>query len=618
MQMPRKKAIYTVITGQYDLLFPPATHQPGWDCICFTDSDTLTSNFWQVRPLPELPELAGQSDAKKARLVKILPHRFLHEYDYSVYIDANRILVGSLTDYIRQYGAPDLLCLGSYYKDAYEATKDLLSAGKDKNPFALAPGAEVSKEEKQLLKQQMKQWKKAGLPKNGGCPETAVLARRHMQVADVMETWARLVQDGSRHDTLLFPLACHMAGAAWENGLSPLVQPGGLFSPAEQFAPAVFHVGRIADVDKLPLPEYPENPPPPGGEYGGWPLLLSISLPVSNQGDTIERCLSGVGPILDALPAELIVVDTGSTDKTIPIAKSHGARIIDFPWVDDMSAARNAGIRAARGLWYMSIDADEWFDDTTEIIEFFKKGRYKGFDAASYNQRNFLNKEMKKWQEHPTTRMGRRDATLHFEGRIHDALVGHGGARAAYIPSIANHLGFAKDSRLKTMDKVLRNMRILRADMAQFPQELRYAFQMMQEYEIIEQSMDALRVGWWALSLERQYPNRPVRKTLLNHMATSLFVARAYTELLQFVSAFIEIKDFNHFDAAKFYFILTVAHARLNNTQQAKANYQKYLARRGRYLALNETERHLQWVEAGGNDMTDDENYTKLKLMIEG
>ena len=135
---------------------------------------------------------------------------------------------------------------------------------------------------------------------------------------------------------------------------------------------------------------YKKNPIIMGGKYEGRYKLLTIGVPVSNQIDTIERCMKGIMPILQTISSELIVVDTGSTDGTVEITKKYGAKVIQFPWCDNMSAARNQAVYAAEGLWYMSIDDDEWFEDVTGILDFFQSGEYKNYNAAAYLQRNYM------------------------------------------------------------------------------------------------------------------------------------------------------------------------------------------------------------------------------------
>jgi len=62
---------------------------------------------------------------------------------------------------------------------------------------------------------------------------------------------------------------------------------------------------------------------------------------------------------LGELPCEVCVVDTGSTDETVAIARAGGCRVATFPWCDDFAAARNAALALCRGDWVLSLDADE-------------------------------------------------------------------------------------------------------------------------------------------------------------------------------------------------------------------------------------------------------------------
>ena len=83
--------------------------------------------------------------------------------------------------------------------------------------------------------------------------------------------------------------------------------------------------------------------------------MLSLCLVVKNEEKFIEECITSFGNV----PFEVIIVDTGSTDKTIEITKKLGAKVFNFKWVDDFSIARNFAIEQATGDWVMMVDADE-------------------------------------------------------------------------------------------------------------------------------------------------------------------------------------------------------------------------------------------------------------------
>src|ERR1700730_1719400 len=82
---------------------------------------------------------------------------------------------------------------------------------------------------------------------------------------------------------------------------------------------------------------------------------ISLCVIARDEESFIGDCLASAQPFVD----EIVVLDTGSTDATIEIARSYGARIGTFAWRDDFAAARNAAITLATCDWIFMLDADE-------------------------------------------------------------------------------------------------------------------------------------------------------------------------------------------------------------------------------------------------------------------
>ncbi len=87
----------------------------------------------------------------------------------------------------------------------------------------------------------------------------------------------------------------------------------------------------------------------------GGKASVSLCMIVKDEEAHLARCLHSVTPVVD----EIVIVDTGSTDRTRDIATAFGARVADVPWTDDFSAARNAALELARCEWILVLDADE-------------------------------------------------------------------------------------------------------------------------------------------------------------------------------------------------------------------------------------------------------------------
>ena len=86
-------------------------------------------------------------------------------------------------------------------------------------------------------------------------------------------------------------------------------------------------------------------------------MRISQCMIVKNEEANIEKALSWGRGIL----WEQIVVDTGSTDRTVELAEAMGAKIYHFDWIDDFAAAKNFAISKAEGDWVALLDADETF-----------------------------------------------------------------------------------------------------------------------------------------------------------------------------------------------------------------------------------------------------------------
>lgn len=83
--------------------------------------------------------------------------------------------------------------------------------------------------------------------------------------------------------------------------------------------------------------------------------LLTLSMIVKNEEKMLRGCLESAEKVVD----EIVIVDTGSTDRTIEIAKEFGAKVYHFNWIDDFAAARNESLKHSKGKWILYLDADE-------------------------------------------------------------------------------------------------------------------------------------------------------------------------------------------------------------------------------------------------------------------
>ncbi len=190
-------------------------------------------------------------------------------------------------------------------------------------------------------------------------------------------------------------------------------------------------------------------------------VVLTIGMIVKNEEKWLDKCLSGIKPILDNVDSELIITDTGSTDKTVEIAKKYTDKILHFEWINDFAAARNFGLEKAQGEWFMMLDADDIFRSCDHIIEFFNSGEYKNYNAASYISRNIIKTENgDSYSDILAPRMVKLHQHTRYENAIHESLNTFD-PPYKNLQDIADHYGYYYETGVQRYNKFKRNTELL-------------------------------------------------------------------------------------------------------------------------------------------------------------
>ncbi|UHA75034.1 glycosyltransferase [Paenibacillus sp. 481] len=149
--------------------------------------------------------------------------------------------------------------------------------------------------------------------------------------------------------------------------------------------------------------------------------LLSVCLIVRDEEKMLPACLNSVKHIAD----EIVVVDTGSVDHSVDIAKQYGAKVLHHVWKNDFAAARNVGLEAATGSWILTLDADETLHcadagllrDTILQTEEHVEGLLLQVEHVVSN--DVLAEPM---NVNPILRLFRNRPAYRFEGQIHEQI----------------------------------------------------------------------------------------------------------------------------------------------------------------------------------------------------
>jgi hypothetical protein len=202
--------------------------------------------------------------------------------------------------------------------------------------------------------------------------------------------------------------------------------------------------------------------------------MLSVFLITCNEEATLAAALGSVKPIAD----ELIVVDTGSSDRTAAIARECGAAVYPFTWNDDFSAARNFAVSKTTGDWVLCIDADEqMLPGSCDVV----RACMDRADALGFTVRwqNLVRSgDPDSFTEMQPVRLFRRINYARFTGRIHEHLdppieeiMRREGKRIFQSDIILRHTGYVQE---KSRAKLQRAVHLLKLELQDRPGQLYY------------------------------------------------------------------------------------------------------------------------------------------------
>jgi glycosyltransferase involved in cell wall biosynthesis len=217
--------------------------------------------------------------------------------------------------------------------------------------------------------------------------------------------------------------------------------------------------------------------------------ILTIGLIVKNEERNLEECLTALTYIMERVKSELIIVDTGSTDRTVEIAKLFTDKVYHFTWINDFAAARNEGYRRAKGEWFMYVDADEFFETDTlkNMIDFLNNPKLKSkYNSFSFYVNNVLSVFVEETSKFECNRGTRVSECPGFINPVHELLNAKGPTFST--GAVARHVGYVNDNveesgKCTHYRKKKRNYELIKAEFDRDPDDLRTIVHFIDTYD---------------------------------------------------------------------------------------------------------------------------------------
>ncbi|MBI5634139.1 MAG: glycosyltransferase [Nitrospirae bacterium] len=249
---------------------------------------------------------------------------------------------------------------------------------------------------------------------------------------------------------------------------------------------------------------------------------LSVCMIVKNEERHLARCLMSVQSVAD----EIIIVDTGSADRTREIAGAFGAKVSDLPWTGDFSEARNASLEPASGAWVLILDADETISaqdyDRLQSIT-----RNKTSKPAAYNivTRNYVRSfSLLGWNankgEYPLEEIGTgwfpsgkarlfpNDRRIRFAGPVHELVepsIMAAGIELRQCEIVVHHFGKLDSSKVLSKGESYYHLGMRKLE--ETPNDIKALFELANQAQELEKYEDAIELWQRAIDLSKDNPS---------------------------------------------------------------------------------------------------------------
>ncbi|MCE5286507.1 MAG: glycosyltransferase [Pelosinus sp.] len=301
-------------------------------------------------------------------------------------------------------------------------------------------------------------------------------------------------------------------------------------------------------------------------------MRLSICMMVKNEEKYLQRSLQSLQALREAVQSELIIVDTGSTDSTVEIAKKFTDKVYYHAWDNDFSVMRNTTISYAQGEWIYIMDGDEILEVSQPLIDFLVSPKRKKYGAIAITGKNIVDIETENYTAQLGFRLFKNDGNFHYEGAVHNQAVFRGETLA--IPEVyLLHYGYVSNDKDLMERKFSRTAAILKQELEKDPKNIYYWSQMSVTYAMHNDFKEAIEYA------EKAYSLLPTKKTP-NYMFVLLQLILVYQheEMYQRVAEVCrESMDIQE-GYVDVYYYYAESQAMTDNYPEAAKYFEKYLS----------------------------------------
>ncbi|WP_195335629.1 glycosyltransferase family 2 protein [Paraclostridium bifermentans] len=298
-------------------------------------------------------------------------------------------------------------------------------------------------------------------------------------------------------------------------------------------------------------------------------MLLSIVMMIKNEEKYLDTTLKSLEPLIKNIKSEIIILDTGSTDRSIEIAKRYTEKVYLTEWNDNFAQMRNISIGYAKGEWVLILDADEELIDCGNLIEFFELGLNKKYSSASIELKNIMSKDEECYNIASILRLFKNEKNFRYEGAIHEQPI----YKEPIFNDIAKfkHYGYMYENEEVKQKKLNRNEKILLSELKSNPSNPYIYYQLAMNYSAFGDKKEALSY------MEICY--KMYDELGITYVYVTSGLAKLYIEVKDYEKCELICKEYikNDDKNIDIYCYIAISQSNLKKYNESLINYSRYL-----------------------------------------
>ncbi len=299
-------------------------------------------------------------------------------------------------------------------------------------------------------------------------------------------------------------------------------------------------------------------------------LKLSICMMVKDEEKSLRRCLESIEHLIERKDIELIIVDTGSSDNTVEIAKRFTDRVYFHEWNQNFSEMRNITLSYANGEWVMILDADEVLENYEEVLSLFDNNTINNYNAVK-----FYIKSLKKSYEQDFSilaqeRIFRRQG-FHYANAVHNNPIFEPPSLNSNISLL--HYGYVIDDKELMEKKFKRTSTLLIKELEKDPTNVYFRHQLANSYALHGEDIKAIEEIRKAYKLLKTNKKKIESIYLFGSYSTICHRLKYFEEAKQICEEGIKLKP----DYIDLYYYLCATYLDMGNTTKMLEVFNEYL-----------------------------------------